>query len=116
MNEHWSVTGGFQYSFMTGDVKAMSYMEDTDVLGTFQNIDADVVAEEDRTFSIMTASASLVWHPTDATYFWAGYEISQWDNVVDTLLFPDDVSEGFTQSNTTGINFDGFKVGVGFTF
>jgi hypothetical protein len=116
LNEKWFVTGGFQYSFLTGEVEAMSYMEATDVLGSFVDVDADVMSEEDRTFSIMTASASLVWHPTDSTYYWIGYELSQWENVVDTHLFPDDVSEGFIQTDTTGINFDGFKFGLGFTF
>ena len=116
INKKWFVTAGFEYSFLTGEVESNTTMIDTDIAGTFLDIDADVTMEEDRMFSMFGASSSLVWHPADAWYVWFGYEFTQWNDVVDTMLFPDDVSEGFIQVDTTDVSFDGFHVGVGFTF
>ena len=116
INKKWFATGGFQYSFLSGDVKARTVMTDTDIAGTFLDNDADVTTQEDRTFSMFGASTSLVWHPGNSMYFWVGYELTQWNDVVDTLLFPDDVSEGFIQADTTNVNFDGFTIGAAFTF
>lgn len=114
LSKKWFVTGGFQYAFLSGEVDASTFMMYEDI-EDFE-IDADVNSSEDRMFSMFGASTSLVWHPTEPLYFWVGYELTQWNDVVDTMLFPDDVSEGFAQTDTTSISFDGFVFGAGWVF
>ena len=114
LSKKWFITGGLEYAFLSGEVDASTLMLDDD--GEELNIDVDVNSSEDRVFSMLGASTSLVWHPSDPMYFWVGYELTQWNDVVDTMLFPDDVSEGFLQSDTTSISFDGFTIGAGWVF
>jgi hypothetical protein len=114
LNKKWFVTGGFEYAFLSGEVDASTFMRSDD--GEEINIDADVRSSEDRVFSMFGASTSLVWHPSDPLYFCVGYELTQWNDVVDTMLFPDDVSMGFLQTDTTSISFDGFTIGAGWVF
>lgn len=114
LSEKWFMTGGFQYAFLSGDVKASTLMINEYFEGS--DIDADVDSSEDRVFSMLGVSTSLVWHPSSSMYYWIGYELTQWNDVVDTMLFPDDVSEGYVQTDTTSISFDGFTIGAGFVF
>jgi hypothetical protein len=112
--DDWFVAGGVQYSFLTGEVEASTFM--------FNSIDgiaapnADVVGEEDRVIGIFDLQCSVVWHPIEDWYFWLGYEFSQWSNVVDTQLFPDDWGPGFLQTDSTDVTWDGFKLGAGYRF
>jgi hypothetical protein len=113
LSDKWMVMGGMTYSFLAGEVEA-SNLEYSG--GDPNDPDADVFSERDRTFTILEAQCTLVWHPTDMLYLWLGVEYAQWSNVVDMHTFPDDVDEGFIETNTTGVTWDGFTLGIGFTF
>ncbi len=114
LSDHWFVAGGAQYSFLTGEVEASTLMFDS--FSGITDPDVNVQGEEDRVIGMFDVQASLVWHPTEKWYFWLGYEFSHWTNAVDTHLFPDDVHEGFIQTDTSDVTWDGFKVGAGIQF
>ena len=111
LNDKWFVTGGTTYSFMVGELESLTFQEDS-----VDGIDADITAERDANFSIFEAKCAIAWHPTNSLYLWAGYEFSQWNNVVERNLFPDDVNEGFIQNDISSVTWDGFTFGAAFTF
>lgn len=114
LSDTWYVTGGAQYSLLTGDVDSRTVMFDN--FGGIADPDANISAKRDRVLAMFDVQASIVWHPAEMWYFWAGYEFSQWTNAVDTTLFADDVNEGFTQSRSSDVTWDGFKIGAGIKF
>jgi hypothetical protein len=111
--ESWYVNGGMSYSLMRGDLETSSFMyHDFDPL----DFETDVTRDSETSVSIIDTDLTLVWDAADSFYVWAGYELSQWNNAVGTLLFPDDVHEGFVQTDMSDVTWDGFVIGAGYKF
>ena len=88
-----------------------------DVLKVVPSADIAVpVAERGLAQRLLDQVLALVWKATESIYLWGGYEFSQWENAVGTDLFPDDVHEGYVQSDTADVVWDGFSFGAGMKF
>jgi hypothetical protein len=113
LNENWYLSGGMEYALMTGDLDTSTFMyHDGDPL----DLQADVRRNSDTSFSTFDTHLALVWQAAESFYLWGGYEFSQWSNAVGTQLFPDDVHDGFVQTDTADVTFDGFVIGAGYKF
>ena len=115
LNDRWSLHAGSSYSFMDGEVETSTLnYEASDLLIEFP--DADFRSSEDRSFTILEANCDLSFKTADWLILHAGLSYSQWNNVVGINLNPDDVHEGFVQSDNEDVNFAGFTVGATFIF
>ena len=109
LNDRWMLHGGSSYSVLMGDF-------DTMIVSTFNGgIDHNVTGEREGGFSMLEARCMIVMHPIDWLYLWLGYEYQQWNNVLETSNFRDDL--GFVlQTDISDLTFDGYTFGAGFKF
>ena len=105
--------GGVTYAFLDGSTSATNLQYEEDDL---DDPDADVSRDEDRGIAMLELEAALVWQLSDAVDIRLGYVASQWDNVIGFDLFPDDVHEGFVQSDVKDVSWNGFSLGMKYTF
>jgi hypothetical protein len=110
----WQVVGGFRYSFLMGESETASNMYDSGS-GPGDPF-VDIESDEDRTISIFEATCGLMWSINETFHLRASYDFDVWDNVLDTHLFPDDVHEGFIQTDTSDVNWHGLSFAVGIVF
>lgn len=111
---HSFLAGGAYYSFLSGDVESSTLMFDS--MSGAADPDADVSRNEDRVIGILDASIMVVWKLGERIELSVGYEFSQWNNVIDTLLFPDEANPGFVHSTSSDVSWDGWTVGIGVSF
>lgn len=109
LGDRWMIGGGSSFSLLMGEIESATLMDDGSLI-------ADITTERDATLSILEANASVIYHGPDWLYLWLGYEFAQWNNFNQTNLFPDDVAEGFVQSDTTDVSWSGWTFGAGFKF
>jgi len=112
--DSWFLSGGMEYALMKGDLDTSTLMYRND--DPVDELLADVTRDSDTSFSTFDTHLALVWQAADSLYVWGGYEFSQWSNAVGTSLFPDDVHDGFVQTDTADVTWDGFTIGVGYKF
>lgn len=105
--------GGLTYAFLDGSTSATDFQYEE---GYIDDPDVDVSRDEDRGIGMLELEAALVWQLSDAMDVRLGYVASQWDNVIGFDLFPDDVHEGFVQSDVKDVSWNGFSLGMKYTF
>ena len=75
----------------------------------------NITGEREGGFSMLEARCMVVWHGVDWLYLWLGYEYQQWNNVLETNMFSDDVAS-VLQTDISDLTFDGYTFGAGFKF
>lgn len=112
INDRLWFGGGGAISYLAGNTESSTFF-DSEYAG---DILADIDRDNDRAFSIVEVGVGLKYQVTDSFYLRFGYEFAQWNNVVTTNLYPDDVAEGFISTGITDVTWDTFFVGGVFKF
>jgi hypothetical protein len=105
--------GGVSYAILQGSTTATDFQYEE---GYIEDPQADLRRDEDRGIGMIELEASLVWQISDHVDVRAGYVASQWHDVLTSDLFPDDVHESFVLNDVKDVSWNGFNLGMKYTF
>lgn len=107
-NENVSLNGGARYAFLTGGSDQSTFaLNPLDI-----DPDADVRGSLDQSWTMLEGNCVLVFKISDSFWLHAGLEFEQWNNVVNTTLFPSNEDDGSFTRDAEDVNFDGFIFGA----